>query len=403
MPCYAYRAVHPSGRIAHGSITAVNENELDFTLSQAGLELIDAREKKPAATFFPARAPKLPPRVLAAFCSRLHDLLAAHLSLPDALSAIQTATSDRTLTQALAQIVPAIAAGKSVGDAFALYPSLFPPLFIALVRAGEQAGQLTASFLFLAQYAERRAQSRERIGRALRYPLFLFLIAGSAVGFMASTVIPQMTLFLESLHGTLPFSTRLLMAVSEALRTGALPVLFFLILTGIGFVLAQKYSPSLGPGIDRFLLRLPVLGTIILKTELARAAHSLAILFQSGCSIAQSVRQAGDALSNRALKNDFALAEQKLVDGASLSVALEGIFPPFAIGLLRTGEKSGNLLKSLEDIVSLYEREATAALDSFIGVLEPALTVLIGGVLAWTVLAVLGPLYGSLSLLGGGV
>jgi type IV pilus assembly protein PilC len=113
------------------------------------------------------------------------------------------------------------------------------------------------------------------------------------------------------------------------------------------------------------------------------------------------LRQAGETFRNHVLRDKLEGAERKLTEGAALSAALEGLLPSYAIGVLLTGERSGNLAKSLQDISSACEREAGAAIDTFISFLEPCLTLVIGAMLAWTVLAVLGPLYGSISVLGG--
>jgi type IV pilus assembly protein PilC len=401
MPSYTYRAVHASGRISHGEMAAVNENELVHTLKESGLELIDSREKNQNVLRYNFIRKGISPRTLAAFCSRLHDLLLSGLSFPEALHDVQTSADNRVLADALAQISQAIANGKGIAAAFSLFPNLFPPLFFAIIGAGEKSGDMTSIFDFLSCYAATDAKAKERVHRALRYPLFLFLIAGGASVFMMTMVVPQIVQFLNGIEGHLPLSTRVLVSFSAFIIANGLFILSGVLVAVCELIMARRVSPSFAKMLDGLLLRLPVIGNVIAKTDIARFAHSFSILFRSGCPAADCLKQAGEVLGNCALRARAEKAEQRIQEGASLSRALDGVLPSFALGILRTGEHSGNLCKSLDDIVDAYDRESTEATDSFIGMLEPCLTLLIGGLLVWTVLAVMGPLYGSLSVLGG--
>ena len=399
MPSYAYRAIHASGRIAKGHMAAANENELAHYLGEAGMELIEAREHKTRGLRLSGH--NLPPRVLAEFCTRMHDLLQSGIVFPDALLNTTEATEHKTLRDALMQISRAIANGAGVAASFALYPRLFPPVFIAIVGAGENSGDMTIIFDFLARYTANRAATQEKLRRALRYPLFLFFIAGSAITFMLTTVVPQVVQFLDGIQGTLPLATRLLVALSSLFTDYSLYVFLIFVLFASTVFLGRLFVPAFSVALDALILRTPVIGKIITKTSLARFAHSFALLFRSGCDVPDCLRQAGETITNRVLRLGIENASLRVQSGASLSLALDDTLPPFATGLLRIGERSGNLGKSLDDIATAYDREANAATDAFIGMLEPALTLTIGGLLAWTVAAMLGPLYGSLSVLGG--
>jgi type IV pilus assembly protein PilC len=382
-------------------MTAANENELAHYLGGAGMELIAAREEKPLRLSLATR--NLPPRVLAAFCARMHDLLQSGIVFPDALQNVTDATSHKILRDALMQISRAIAAGNGIAAAFALYPRLFPQVFVAIIAAGENSGDMIVIFDFLARYADNRATTQEKLRRALRYPLFLFFVAGGAVSFMLATVVPQVVQFLNGIQGTLPLATRMLVALSTLFTTYSPYVLAGATCAVAMLVLGRLAFPAFAVALDAAWLRLPVIGAVIAKTALARFAHSFAILFRSGCEVPDCLRQAGATITNRALRARLQDAEKRVQAGAALLIALDGVMPVFATGLLRIGERSGRLGKCLDDIAIAYDREAQTATDAFIGMLEPALTVLIGGLLAWTVAAMLGPLYGSLAVLGGRV
>lgn len=401
MPSYAYRAVHASGRVSRGEMAAANENELAHYLSESGLELIDAREEKGRVLHGAFFRRGVSPRVLAGFCTRMHDLLQSGILFPQALHDVTAAMENRVMRDALGQICRAIANGNGIAASFVLYPRIFPAVFVAIIGAGEKSGDMAEIFGFLARYADENALTQERLRRALRYPLFLFFVAGGAVAFMMTAVVPQVVLFLEGIQGKLSLATRLLVALSAVFTDYGLGIAAGMCVFAVGIFAGRRIFPSFAVALDAVTLRAPFIGAVIAKTSLARFAHSFAILFRSGCEVPECLQQAQETIGNCALRARIEVAAERVQTGASLSRALEGVMPAFAIGLLQTGERSGNLGKSLGDIAVAYDREAQAAADSFIGMLEPFLTLAIGGVLAWTVVAMLGPLYGSLSVLGG--
>ena len=184
MPAYAYRAVHSSGRITKGQMAAANENELAHYLTEAGLELIEAHEKKTRTGRFLLSGRRQPPRVLSAFCTRMYELLLSGISFPDALFNVAESTENKMLRDALTHIHRVITNGGSIAVLFSLYPRLFPTVLLAIIRAGENSGDMIIIFDFLVRYADNRATTHEKLRRALRYPLFLFFVAGGAVTFM---------------------------------------------------------------------------------------------------------------------------------------------------------------------------------------------------------------------------
>ena len=400
MPSYAYRAIHASGRVSRGEMAAANENELAHYLSESGFELIHAKEQQPRGFAPSFLRNKVPPRVISAFCARMHDLLQSGILFAEALRDVSVTTDNKIMAAALSQVAQKISNGAGIAAAFSLYRSIFPPVFIAIVAAGEKSGDMSEIFHFLACYTDNRAQTQERLRRSLRYPLFLLLVAGSAIAFMLTMVVPQIIQFLNGIDGHLPLATRVLVALAAAFTDHWFYTSVGLVTLTLGLFIGRAYFPGFHLAIDRALLRMPVVGGVITKTSLARFTQSFSILFRSGCDVPSCLAQAGETVNNRALRQGIAEAEQRVVAGAALSSALAPIMPSFAIGMLRTGERSGNLGKSLDDITLAYDREAQAAADHMIGLLEPGLTLLIGAFLAWTVVAVLSPLYGSLSVLG---
>ena len=269
--------------------------------------------------------------------------------------------------------------------------------------AGEKSGDLAATFNRLEQHLKWQAAIRRNVTRALRYPLFLLLIACGVTSFMMLLVVPEIISFLTNIGQDLPLSTRFLIGTAETFEKVwwmAPPVLLLLFL---GIRIVHRINGEAAIILDSLVLKLPIVGDVIAKLALARLTSSFTILLKSGLSVPQSLHLASSTLGNAAIERQAAFAHQKLMDGLPLSKAAHILFPPMMIQILHIAEKSATLPKALEEIARSCDREAHDSVESFLGLLEPILTILIGGLLAWIVLAVLGPIYGSLSPLAGGM
>jgi len=405
MTVFAYRAVHASGRVQKGHMNAANENELAFTLKQLDLELIQARQQRPslAATLGKRFQARIDPRQRIALCSQMEDLLRAGVPFFEALGVVVGMMPEGPLQTNLLSAAQAIQAGGSASESFAQHPLLFDPVFLALLKAGEQSGDLGTTFARLAQHLRWQNKIRRAFSRALRYPLFLLSVAVCVTSFMMGFVVPEIVSFLTSLGTELPWPTRLLIASASACAA-----LWWLVpMLGLGlwgfFVFARHSSPALAARADGWLLNVPGLGRVLRRLALARFATSFTLLSKSGLPLQTALAIGAETLGNRALSAYAHEAARLVGEGRALSQATSALFPPFVQQMIRVGEKSGAMTKALDEVAKLYEREGQEAVETFLGALEPMLTLLVGGILAWIVLAVLGPVYGSLGPLARGI
>ena len=397
MPTYHYRATHPSGRIQKGSLAASHEGELARCLSDLDLELIEARVRAPPLRLAPT-APTLRQRAL--LCSQLEDLLRAGVPFLTALQNIATTTPAQALRSVLENLARDISHGHAVAVAFGNHPRLFSPVFLAVLAAGEASGDLAQTFGHLSRQLQGQADLSDQLRRAVRYPLFLLGVALSVTTFMMMMVVPQIVDFLRSIAAELPFPTRLLIALSEAFAVGWWMVLVALTVGVAGLAWLRRHSEKGRLVTDGWLLTIPGLGPTLHKLAVARFTQCFAVLLQSGVDLPSSLRLAGSVLGNRALRAKAEVAEKDLLAGQPLSAATASLFTPPITQILRVGERSGQIAKTLDSITRSYENDANEAVKNFLGTLEPALTILVGALLGWVVLAVLGPIYGSLGKLG---
>ncbi|MDD5585944.1 MAG: type II secretion system F family protein [Alphaproteobacteria bacterium] len=401
MPAYHFRAVYPSGRIHHGRMTAANENELSHALRESGLELIEASEHKPSRfsmfSGYPREQVSLRQRAL--LCRQLEDLLRAGLPFLEALQGVASTLAPGAWRGKLEAIARKVGQGSTIAAAFGQHDRLFNPVFLATLQAGETSGDLVTAFGQLAKHIERQARLRELASRALRYPLFLLCVALGVAAFMMTMVVPRVMDFLNTLGADLPFMTRVLIKLSALFAAGWWIALLVIMTCVLVFMTARRYSGPFALRSDGWLLRLPLLGPAIHKLAVARFAHSFALLLQSGAGLPESLHTAKAVLGNRALIEAAEAAERQVQAGQSLSAATSGLFPPFVSQMLRVGEQSSRLIATLDEVTRHYDTEVQSAIERLIGALEPALTLLVGALLAWVVLAVLGPVYGSLGQL----
>ncbi len=382
---------------------AANANELAQLLGESGLELIEAKQQNAKTeTLRRERRGRGPLAQLIALCGQLEDLLRAGLPFPAALQTVAQALPSGPLREQITAIQRSIQHGISLSASFGQHPQSFGPVFRAILAAGEGSGDLAATFAQLAQQLRWQSALQEQIRRAVRYPLFLVGVAVAVMAFMMTMVVPQIVTLLESLSADLPLFTRLLIGVSRLFAAGWWMALLAFAMAALLVALARRASNDVARRTDGWILRTPGLGPVLRKLSVARFARSLTALLQSGVDLPSSLALASGVLGNRHLIAIVEAAQAQVQSGQALSAATAALFPPFVLPMIRVGEQSGQLAKTLHEVSRACDSEAQAAVSRFLGTLEPALTLLVGALLAWVVLAVLGPVYGSLGRLSGG-
>lgn len=403
MKTFSYRAVNKSGRVHKGQMSAANENELAFLLGEMDLELIEAQNKHASTPRWSNVHKNIPTKEKSALCLQLADMLSVGVPLNDALTALSDAAHNAPLRDVLLNVIKAVRAGHGLTEALRENTSFFDPVVLALVQAGETSGDLSSTFLRVAAHLEAEDKIKRDLRHALRYPLFLLVMAISVITFMMTLVVPQIVDFLASLDQNLPLSTRLLIG-SAAFFSAVwwIPPILVAALWGV-LVFARRVSPSTLIVTDRWFLNLPALGSIFKKLALSRLMMSLSLLIESGLTLPCAIETAIKTLGHASLEDHASAARKRMEEGAPLSSAFALLLPPHTQQMLTIGEASGHLGKALTQSSQAMEREARDAITTFLSLLEPALTLSVGAILAWIVLAVLGPVYASLGPLSQGM
>lgn len=400
MPTYAYRAATSTGRIERGTWQASHETELSTALAATGLMLIEAKPRTKNSMRFAMPRVSLAARVT--LFSQLADLLAANVRLPDALHSLGESEPDASLRLALMQVLNELMAGATLHEALSRVAGLIDPVHAAIIRASECSGTLTAALRQITAQLQWQLETSQLLRRALRYPLFLLCVTLGVTTFMLLAVVPQVALLLQSLSSELPWLTQLLLLTAAwfAAWWWVLPLLAGLMAGGI--LVLRRGSAAGRLWLDHQALSLPLFGNLLRDIAVARYAKNLCALLASNLHLPEAMAIAADILGNAALHKLAQQARQDILSGSSLTEALRPLWTARFSQILAIGEHSSALPPALETISQQLAERARTRINTMIGMLEPTLTIMVGGLLAWVVLAVLGPVYGSLAILGRG-
>ena len=393
---YAYRAKDRALKVVEGTIDAENEPAAISRLGTLGIYPLIIREERgiPRAAPPPASSSRAPSRVLAYFSRQLADLLSGGLSLLNALSLVAQQTDHRALRAVIEEVADDVREGRALSEALARHPGMFSPLYLSLIKTGEATGELDAVLMRLAEVTERESELKSRVASALVYPCLVLLIGLGVIAFLLTYVVPKLTtLFLET-GQLLPWPTRLLLGVSEALSRW-----WWVWAAGValgGWAGRQFLRAETGQSVvDRLVLRLPVVSPFVRKLDTARAMRNLGVMLERGVPILQALDVAGTTLANRVLREALRRAREEVRAGQTLARALSvsGQFPVFVSNMVAVGEEANTLDAGLLKVASSYERETEQALRVLTTVLEPLVLVVVGVVVMFIVISVLLPIF----------
>jgi type IV pilus assembly protein PilC len=401
MPLYNYRAIDASGRSVRGQLNASNDLDLFQRLRETGFELVtssEVRQNKLTALF----APKIKHRDLIQMCVHLQQLNAAGVSLIEGLADVRDSTEQPKLRDLVSEIHSSVAEGKSLSQAFEAHPKVFGTVFTSLISAGEESGNLSEAFLQLVKHLKWTEEVTTKIKKATRYPAVMLVVILGLFFFMMTMVVPEVIGFLKGTGQPLPGVTLALVATSDFVIEFWYVILITPVVLFVVIRLLMQASEEVRYRVHYLILRVPKMGDMIRKISLARFSHFFAVMFQSGVPILQCIETATKVVNNLCLTKSLESVQRTVQQGNSFSAALKntGEFPSLVIRMVKIGEDSGNLSETLENVTSFYDTDVNDAVDGLIAMMEPMLTMVVGALMAWIIMAIFGPMYDSFSKMG---
>lgn len=400
MATYNYKAVDVSGRPARGSLEATNEVDLELRLKRIGLDLITSREARTRRRGFGARG-RLTRGDLITFCFDMEQTCRCGIPLLDGLKDMRDLQSNARLREVLTVVTEDLEAGRLLSQCLMVHPDVFNPVFVNLVRAGEQTGRLTEVFESLAESLKWQDELASQTQRLLIYPSMVLLVLGAVVVFLLLYLVPQVATLLRTMSIPLPVQTRMLIHVSDAVRT-YWPLVFGIPGLALGVVAyAIRTNAKAAYTWDYLKLRVPLTGPILKKIILARFASFFALMYESGITVLDALRTSEGIANNRCVAASLVRAGQQVSSGESLTESFRnlGVFPPLVIRMLRVGENTGALDVALRNVNYFYTRDVRESVDKALKLLEPVMTLALGAILAGIMWSVLSPVYDILGRL----
>jgi type IV pilus assembly protein PilC len=393
MPAYHYKAIDGTGRSAKGTLDAANEVDLELRLRRMGLDLIVCRQL--AAASGSGSRGTVSRRDLIAFCYDMEQITRSGIPLAEGLRDLRDSVDTPRFREILTAILEDMEGGKLLSQCLAAHPSVFGAVFVSLVRAGEQTGRLTEVFENLGGALRWQDELASQTMRLLAYPLLVLVVVLGVLVFLLMYLVPQVVGLLKTMGVAMPIQTRVLIALS------GFTVKYWYLLVGVPIVagtfavVAVKSNPRARFVWDGLKLRLPVVGQILQKIILARFANFFALMYRSGITVLDAIKTCEDIVANKVIADGLARAGQQINAGDSLTDTFQrlGLFPPLVIRMLRTGESTGALDTALLNVSYFYTRDVRESVDKALKLLEPMLTLVLGGILAFIMFAVLTPVY----------
>ncbi len=399
MATFQYVALNDKGREKRGLIEGDAPRQVRKQLREQGLSPVSVTPI--TRSISSQKKYQLSIAELALITRQLATLIQSGLPLDEALSAVAQQCEKERLTGIILSVRTGVLEGKTLAESFADYPGAFDTLYCSMVAAGEDSGTLGDVLIRLSDHIEQRQALRQQTKLALLYPAILTSVAILVIAGLLAFVVPRVVEQFVTAGQALPLATRILIMVSDAVKNYWLITLVILILVGYGLKWGLK-NRSFRYRFDKNLLALPFIGKVVLNVNASRFSHTLSVLISSGLPLLDALEIAGRVLNNSCLQQAISRSANHLHEGSSLHQALmeTGYFPPMMLHMIANGEKSGKLGEMLEHIASNQERDHKTMLSMVLGLFEPLLILLMGGIVLFIVMAILLPIFELNSLVG---
>lgn len=378
MPVFRYAGYRPDGSKIEGKIEASQLEEASFKLKEQGVYL---KFLKPEKTKSLSKKQNL-----THITRQLSTLLGAGVPLVDALKSIGQESSS-PVSGIINEIRERVSGGASLWKALEEQGKFFPEFYINMVRAAEMSGELPSVLERIAIYLESQEAIKSRLRTAMIYPSIMILVAGGVLFFIFLYVMPKIVKIFEDTKASLPFITKILIAITKFLK-----LFWFIIPVGLtGLIYGIRYLKNKRPElIDRLLLKEPF--GILMPLYISRFTKTLAFLLEGGVPMIKALEVSAKTTGNTIIEKNILLASRTVAEGGRLSASLQG-FPPVLLELIATGERSGTLVENLKKASSSYEEEFSRRLTFTITILEPAMIIVMGIIVLLVVLGVVLPVF----------
>ncbi|MBQ3838842.1 MAG: type II secretion system F family protein [Fibrobacter sp.] len=392
MPEFLYKAQNTQGNVFQGSLEAKDKAEAESMLLRRRL-VITSLKKKPTEIKIKIGS-GIKHADIARFTRMFSSMSSAGLPMLQCLNILEEQCENPELKSVIHKITQSINGGSSLADALAQHPKVFGPLYTNMVAAGEAGGILDGILARLAETLENQERLKRKVKKALTYPVMLVIVGILVVIALMTFVVPTFAEQFAALDAELPAPTLVVMSISDFIRDNAAFMVIGVVILIVGFKLAMKV-PSIRFAWDGFMLKVPKLGDLQIKSTTASFARTLGTLLNAGVSIMDSLKVVASTVSNKVVEKSINKISIGIAGGKSIAEPMTdvGIFPPMVIQMTGVGEKTGNLGGMLLKLADFYDEEVDAAVDAVVGMMEPMIIVFLGGAVGGLLIAMYMPMF----------
>jgi general secretion pathway protein F len=386
MSVFSYRATTIEGAIMEGVIEAIDEQSAIDRLKNTGLiPLSVAAPKESIGKKFSLRSSRAD---LLTFTTELSALLGAGLPLDRSLNILSEISESSEMKKVIDSILRSIREGSSFSDALQKHPKVFPKLYVNMIRAGEAGGVLDVVLDKLNEFLESSKALKDHVVSVMIYPSLLMVTGGVSIIILLTFVLPKFSMMFAELGGSLPLSTKLLLAFSNTLKSYWWIVLSAIV---VAWTIFKNYVRSDAGRFkwDGFKLRL--IGDVVRKLETARFCRTLGTLLKSGVPLLQALNNSRDIINNRVIAAavDSVSAGAKEGKGIAAPLSETNVFPQLALSMIKVGEETGQLDSMLIKVASTYEKSLNVAIKRLVNFLEPVMILIMGVIIGFIVISML--------------
>lgn len=397
MPLFKYKAIDTNGKTIQGSLDAANIADLEIRLGKINCDLLSYQEKKAGADSFGRY--KVERRDLINFGFHLEQLSRSGVPILEGLADLREGEGNQSFHDVIAGVIEAIEGGKSFSGALALYPSVFDSVFINLIKVGEKSGQMSEVLRDITETLKWQDELLAKAKKVMTYPLIIGGLVFAVIMGMMIFVVPDIMDAIVSLGGAIPLETRALIATSRFITD------FWYILIFMPFIISftlryfHRSNPKARYQLDLIALNLPIVGEVNKKIKISRFTRYFALMFGSGITVLEAISLSKDVVDNAVLEDSIERAWQQISEGATISESFQntGMFPPLVVRMMKVGETGGRMDEALKNVTYFYERDINDAIDKMEPMMQTALMGVLGLIVMWLALSVLGPIYDTIS------
>lgn len=390
---YLWQGTNKQGRRVKGQLSGDNVAQVRAELRRQGVAPLKIK-KKPKDLFAP-RKPKIKPSDIAVFSRQLATMMSSGVPLMQSMQIIGEGHENASMQEMVLAIKSDVESGTSLADSLAKFPLYFDDLYVNLVNAGEQSGTLETLLHEIADYQEKTEALKSKIRKALVYPSAIIVVAFIVTAILMIFVIPQFDALFSGFGADLPGLTKLVIQISEVFQEKWWLIFGTIIAVVVGFMMAKKRSRKLQHFLDRFLLKLPVIGNVLHKGAIARFARTFSTMFKAGVPMVEAMTSVAGATGNIVFSEATLEMRDEVATGTQLNKAMldTELFPNMVVQMTSIGEESGSLDAMLAKVADFFEREVDEAVDNMTALMEPLIMAFLGVVIGTLVIAMYLPIF----------